>query len=143
MSPLYAESSAVLRWLLGAPDAATMKALLAGAPSVVTSALTTAEVARTLRRLVATGALSPEARDRAWLRYLGAAAHWSCHAVTEAVLERVEHSFPAEPVRTLDAIHLATAAQFSAHVEPVRMLSADTMVRTNATAIGLVVEPAD
>jgi predicted nucleic acid-binding protein len=142
MSPLYAESGAILRWLLGAPDASTMKALLAAAPDVVTSVLTTAEVARTLRRLVAIGALSPEARERAWLRYASAVAHWHCHAVNDVVLERVHLPFPSEPVRTLDAIHLATAAHFSARVEPVRVLSVDKTVRANATALGLEVEPA-
>lgn len=53
MSTVYAESSAVLRWLLGAEDGERVRAALADARAVISSALTAAEVARTLRRLAA------------------------------------------------------------------------------------------
>jgi hypothetical protein len=59
LSSLYAESSAVLRWLLGAWDADRIERRLATAPAVVTSELTSAEVGRSLQRLVATGQVDP------------------------------------------------------------------------------------
>ena len=137
----YAESSAVLRWLLGATDAEAIAGELGRADRVVTSALTTAEVGRTLRRLVATDDLRPDGRDRAWVRFTAAAAHWSVYAVTDSVLSRAAESFPAEPIRTLDAIHLATAAQYNAEVEALTVVSVDDRLRQNASGLGLGVAP--
>ncbi len=141
MTVAYAESSAVLRWLLGATDGEVIAAALGGADRVVTSALTTAEVGRTLRRLVATDELQPGERDRAWVRFIAAAAHWSVYAVTDSVLSRAAESFPAEPIRTLDAVHLATAAQYSVEVEALRVVSVDDRLRQNASGLGLGVAP--
>ena len=141
MADVYAESSAVLRWLLGAPDAANIGNVLAKADRVVTSAITSAEVGRTLRRLVAMEQLSPSARDQAWVRFTGASAHWNIYAVTDAVLSRAVEPFPAEPIRTLDAIHLATAALYAAEIGPPMVLSTDAHLRQNAEGIGLAVVP--
>ena len=141
MTTVYAESSGVLRWLLGTADAHALGSALAGAQMVVTSALTSAEVGRTLRRLVATAVLDAPAGDRAWERYSAAAAHWHLYGVTEAVLARAAQAFPREPLRTLDAIHLATAALFALEVVPPTVLSVDQPVRANAHALGLSVLP--
>jgi PIN domain-containing protein len=138
---IYAESSAVLRWLLGADDNARIHAALVQASVVVSSALTSTEVARTLRRLEAGGALDTRTRESVWLRYSAAVAHWQIHALSEAVLTRASQSFPIEPVRTLDALHLATATLFSFEVAPVELLSVDRRLRENAQALGLGVTP--
>lgn len=141
MTLIYAESSAVLRWLLGVDDTAQIHAALVHASVIVSSALTSTEVARTLRRLEASGALDTRARESAWLRYSAAVAHWQIHALSEAVLTRASQSFPIEPVRTLDALHLATATLFSLEVAPVELLSVDRRLRENAQALGLGVTP--
>ena len=141
MTAIYAESSAVLRWLLGQADALMIKNVLATADSVITSSLTTAEIGRTLHRLLATGHLSPQARNTAWGVYERAAAHWKFHLCSEDVLERVTGGFPAEPIRTLDAIHVATASLYSRQVVPLTMLSTDLQVRENAHLMGLTVIP--
>ena len=141
MTTVYAESSAVLRWLLGAADAPVLQDLLANARVVVTSSLTSTEVARTLRRLVATGVMQPQAGDASWVRYSAAIAHWHCYGVTDAVLARASQPFPREPVRTLDAIHLATAAFFALELTAPTVLSVDHQLRANAQALGLSVMP--
>jgi predicted nucleic acid-binding protein len=141
VSVLYAESSAVLRWLLVAADGDRIEGALTTAPAVVTSELTTAEVGRSLQRLVATGGLDADAGERAWASYTVASRHWHVYAVSERVLTRVTQSFPREPVRTLDAIHLATALLHAADIGAPRMLSVDQHVRANAGALGLVVVP--
>jgi predicted nucleic acid-binding protein len=143
MTDVYAESSAVLRWLLGAPEADAIGSILAKSDRVITSAITSAEVGRTLRRLVATQQLSPEARDGAWVRYTSALAHWNVYGVTDAVLSRTLDPFPAEPVRTLDAIHIATAALYAAEIAPPMVLSTDNALRQNAIGVGLTVTPAE
>jgi len=143
LSSVYAESSAVLRWLLGSDGAATIQPALAEARAVVTSALTSAEVARTLHRLRAGNAIDARALDSAWARYSAAAAHWHFYAVSDSVLARVSQAFPREPVRTLDAIHLATAALFSREVTLAAVLSFDARIRENAQGLGLTVMPPD
>ncbi len=139
MKAVYAESSAVLRWLMAQAHAQKIDATLKGAPKVVSSVLTTVEVGRTLRRLSATGVMSPDDARRTWLDFNAVAARWIQVAITDEILRRTTEPFPAEPLRTLDAIHVATASFFSLNVQPVAMLSTDDAVRENTRAMGLVV----
>jgi predicted nucleic acid-binding protein len=141
MSALYAESSAVLRWLLGAADAKRIEQTLTVATAVVTSELTAAEVGRSLQRLAGSGQIDGEAAERVWATYTHAAAHWSLYAVSDRVLRRVRQPFPREPLRTLDAIHLATALLYSLEIAPPTILSTDALLRENAEALGLAVVP--
>lgn len=143
MSSLYAESSAVLRWLLGAEDGERVRDALTGARAVISSALTAAEVARTLRRLAAERAIDLAQHDAAWARFTGASAHWYIYAVSDAILDRVCQPFPREPLRTLDAIHLATALIICRDMTAPTVLSVDHRVRDNAVALGLGVAPVE
>ena len=131
----------MLRWLLGASDVERIEQGLASASAVVTSNLTTAEVGRSLQRLVATGELDPPAGERAWTSYSIASRHWHLYAVAESILARVRQAFPREPLRTLDAIHLATALLHAAELGPPTVLSVDQQVRANADALGLPIAP--
>lgn len=141
MSTLYAESSAILRWLLGTADAPVIRGLLARAEIVVSSLLTGVEVGRTLRRLSSGGAIPAEARESVRARFSVGAGHWNLLGVSDRILSRAGEAFPVEPVRTLDAIHLATAALYHGDVGPLVMLSVDERVRTNARAMGIDVVP--
>jgi predicted nucleic acid-binding protein len=141
VSAVYAESSAVLRWLLGAGGADQVADVLRSADTVVTSELTAAEVGRTLQRLAAAGHLDPSAGARAWEAYTQASAHWHLYGVTDGVLRRARQSFPLEPVRTLDAVHLSTAMLYALDVGPPMVLSTDLAVRANAEALGLAIAP--
>jgi predicted nucleic acid-binding protein len=134
LSTLYAESSAVLRWLLGASDADRVRRALATASAVVTSELTVAEVGRSLQRLVATG-------ERVWTVYSVASQHWHLYRIDEEILLRARQAFPREPLRTLDAIHLSTAMRHALEIDAPRVLSLDRQIRANAQALGLAVMP--
>ena len=79
--------------------------------------------------------------EAAWARYSAAIAHWHFYGVADAVLARASQPFPLEPVRTLDAIHLATAALFALEVTPPTVLSVDQQLRANAQALGMSVMP--
>jgi hypothetical protein len=61
-------------------------------------------------------------------------------AVTEAVLTRAGRPFPVEPIRTLDAIHLATAELLGEAPQLVTIVTRDARVRDNARALGYAVE---
>lgn len=138
---LYAESSAVLSWLLGQSEGEPARELLAGAELVLASELTVLECHRALIRAQRTGGL-PEA-DATGLRarLSRASLHWVLLAVESDVLERARRPFPAEPVRTLDAIHLSSALVARSAVPQMALLSLDERVRGNGTALGFEVVP--
>jgi uncharacterized protein with PIN domain len=136
---VYAESSAVLAWLLGEPDGAEVRQVLANAERVVSSTLTAVECARGLARARATRRLS--ARDElAALRLLDVAeSAWDVHDLSDRVMARARSRFPVEPVRTLDALHLATAAIFQEALSRVTILSLNERIWENAVGMGLEV----
>lgn len=137
----YAESSAVLAWLLGEPDGAEVAEILRNTTRVVTSAITGVECARALARGAVTERLT-SGDELAALRLLDTAERsWTLLDVTERILDRARLRFPNEPVRTLDALHLATAELFREALGSVTMLSLDERVRSNARGLGFQVAP--
>ncbi|MDE2992987.1 MAG: hypothetical protein OXU67_03805, partial [Chloroflexota bacterium] len=60
--------------------------------------------------------------------------------VTDAVLARVRRPFPIEPIRTLDAVHLATTEVIDEPPALVVVVKRDARVRENAEALGYAVE---
>jgi len=134
----YIESSALLAALLER-DAAVLRALRAKGRQV-TSALTLAEAARAIVRARTSGRLAP-AQERAAVRGLRVFAR-RCFvvAVTDTVLARVGRPFPMEPIRTLDAVHLATAELLGEPPQLMTIVTRDDRVRDNARALGYAVE---
>jgi hypothetical protein len=61
-------------------------------------------------------------------------------AVTDDLLARVGRPFPIEPVRTLDAVHLATAEMLGEPPSLVTVVTRDVRVRLNAESLGFQVE---
>ncbi len=134
---IYAESSAVLAWILGEPAAGSVRAALARAERVVTSALTATECGRAIARGRREGRLSG-AEHLAALRLLDVAErNWDVHALSDRVLARARGEFPVEPVRTLDGLHLATAVLLQEGLGRLTMLSFDERIRANAERLGL------
>lgn len=138
---LYAESSAVLAWLLGEPRSSLTDCALRDAALVVTSTLTGAECSRAILRGAALGVIS-RARAQALVRALG---EWEAGCdrleIGDRVLARASAPFPCEPLRTLDAIHVASAALAQAALGAVTVLSYDDRVRANAAALGMALLP--
>ena len=137
----YAETSAVLSWLLGEPGSAAALKILAGSSDVLASALTLVECRRVLRRAVASGRLDEAEGERRRARLAAAADHWTVAEITDEVLRRAEGPFPIEPIRTLDALHLAAAVELRLDIGPLSMVSLDERVRANAAALGFEVLP--
>ena len=133
----YVESSALLAALLE-QDADALRELRARGVRV-TSALTFAEAARGLIRARAAGRIS-EAEERAALRALQTfERRCSVVSVTGGVLTRAGRPFPVEPIRTLDAIHLATADLLGEPPQLVTIITRDHRVGDNARALGYAV----
>jgi len=138
---LYAESSAVLAWLLGEPRAALVARALRDASLVVTSSLTGAECSRAILRGTALGAIN-RAEAQALCR---AVTDWEAGCdvleMSDRVLARARAPFPCEPLRTLDAIQVASASVAHAAIGKVTVLSFDDRVRANAAALGMALLP--
>jgi predicted nucleic acid-binding protein len=132
------ESSALVAALLE-HDAAVMKPLPVGT-LYVTSALTFAEAGRAIIRARAADRLTA-AEEQSAVRALRTFER-RCFVVDvdRTVLSRVRRPFPVEPVRTLDAVHLATAETLGEPPQVVTIVTRDERVGTNARALGYVVD---
>ncbi len=131
----------LLAWILGEPDGAAVRRHLAKAERVVSSTLTAVECDRAIRRAAAARRLS-RAQSLAASQLLETAANsWTTLEMTGVVLERARQPFPHEPIRTVDAIHLATAVHFHQAIPDLIVVSLDTRVRQNAIALTLSVAP--
>lgn len=104
---------------------------------VLTSRLTLIEVERALIRCEGEGGLKGGDAQRLRGMLGRAQASWTQMALSDEVLARAARPFPCEPVRTPDAIHLATALEFAAAFPELRVLSQDRRILDNAEALGL------
>ena len=98
---VYAESSALLAWLLDEAAAAEIRRLLAAADIIVASDLTLIECDRVLLRATALGELTEaEVADRK-AHLIRAASHWHVLHIAPEIVDRARQPFPGEPIRTL------------------------------------------
>jgi predicted nucleic acid-binding protein len=138
---LYAESSAVLAWLLDEASAPEIRRLLGAAAAIVASDLTLVECDRVLIRATTLGELTEaEAADRR-AQLATAASHWHVLQVAQEVVDRARQPFPGEPIRTLDALHLASALTARRAIRGLGLLSLDDRIRSAAARLGIDVLP--
>jgi len=138
---IYAESSAVLAWLLGEVAGRRVRELLGRAELVLASDLVLIECDRVLIRAVTLGEIdeATAAGRRAHLN--AAAAHWHMYRVSLDIVERARRAFPVEPVRTLEAIHLASALAVRSVIPGVELLSLDDRIRRAGEQLGFRLQP--
>jgi predicted nucleic acid-binding protein len=138
---LYAESSAVLAWVFREAPAAAVKELLEDAEIVFASSLTVVECHRALVRSQAIGHLSEfeAGQRRGFLE--SALDAWALLDLEPAILGRARRRFPGEPLRTLDALHLASALAAKVGIPDLALLSLDSRVRASGEALGFDVYP--
>ena len=139
---VYAESSAVLAWLFAEERGDEVTAILESAEHVLVSDLLFVECDRAFIRISALGALDDEQLGPLRQQLVDARDHWETQRISAAVLDRSRQAFPEEPVRTLDALHLASALRARALAPGIRLLSLDERIRDNAAKLGFEVLPA-
>jgi predicted nucleic acid-binding protein len=138
---VYVESSAVLAWLLDEAASSQVRQVLAASEIIVASDLTLIECDRVVLRVAALGELTEaEAADRR-ARLATAASHWHVFNIGPEIVERARRPFPGEPIRTLDAIHLASVLVARSAVAGLGVLSLDDRIRKAAGRLGLQVRP--
>jgi predicted nucleic acid-binding protein len=138
---VYAESSAVLAWLLGEEGGRPVREVLRRAELVMASDLTLVECDRVLIRAVTLGEIAEAAAADRRAQLAAAAARWHLWRVSSDIVDRARRPFPAEPVRTLDAIHLASALAVRAVVPGVQILSLDDRIRKAGAELGFRLQP--
>ena len=138
---IYAESSAVLAWLLGEAAGSRVREVLRHAELVMVSDLVLIECDRVLIRAITLGEIdeATAADRRAHLN--AAAAHWHLYRLSLDIVDRARRPFPLEPVRTLDAIHLASALAVRSTVPGVELLSLDDRIRRSGQQLGFRLQP--
>ena len=137
MSTLYLETSAILQWLFAEGAAERVFAAVDAHDRVVTSVLSIVETERALIHGEFGGDLSPAQRQKVYGVFHRAIGGWHFRDITAAIRDRAGKPFPAEPVRALDAIHLATALEFLALYPDLSLLSFDQRILANLPALGL------
>jgi len=133
----YIETSALLAALLEQDIAAQQ--MLRAPGRRVTSALTFAEANRGVVRARVTGRLTAIQERRAIQALETFAARCDVVGIAAPVLERAGRPFPIEPIRTLDAIRLATVELLGDQPQFVTVLTRNTKVRDNARALGFAI----
>ena len=139
---MYLDSCIIVKLLAPEPDSATFERALRGQP-LTTSELAFAEVSSALLARERAGGLGGQDRERAWQQF----RRWIEHEeialapLDSAVLRKaqrfLEQCHPKVPLRTLDAIHLATADM----VMEGPLCTTDRRLREAATQLGLEVFP--
>ncbi len=138
---LYAESSAVLAWLLAEPEGEKVALALRDADHVIVSDLLFVECDRACIRAETLGALTSRKAAAVRSRLARVGAHWETLRLSPTVIERSRQPFPIEPVRSLDAIHLSSALDARLALPEIQVLSLDQRVRKNAVKLGFEVIP--
>ena len=131
----------MLAWLLGEEADYRVREVLRRAALVAASDLVLLECDRVLIRAVALGEIDEvTAADRRVLLN-AAAAHWHLWRVSSEIVDRARRPFPVEPVRTLDAIHLASALAARSAVPGIELLSLDDRMRQAGKQLGFRLQP--
>jgi predicted nucleic acid-binding protein len=138
---VYAESSAVLAWIFQEARADAVDDVLVRATLVLSSPLTGIECARGVHRAAAYGRITARQAEGLLAEYQSLEAGWDRIEIGDQVIRGAAAPFPVEPVRSLDAIHLASAKAADERFGDVAVLTFDERVRVNAKALGLTVLP--
>lgn len=137
MKSLYIETSAILSWLMGEKEGRDVVALINNSEHVVSSVLSHLETERALIRAENEKIIKSADRQKIRGMYKSVSSSWSYIEMTVEIIERASQSFPVEPVRSLDAIHLATALESLQLYPEIKLLSFDKRIVANIVPLGL------
>lgn len=106
---------------------------------VVTSVIVSVELRSALQRRVSEGTLGATQVPRLLKRVVTDRAYWTLIEVASEILVAAETLVAAHPLRTLDAIHVASAQVFAARISLPGLIfvSADKRQTDVATEVGL------
>lgn len=129
----YLDSSVLLRVVLGEPKRLPEWSRITEG---VTSEIARVECLRALDRLRLTGTMDDRELARRRATMLELLSGVETIRLNRAVLDRASEPFPTQ-LRTLDAVHLASALLLRAQVPALRFATHDDELATAALAVGL------
>jgi uncharacterized protein len=136
----YFDSSAIVKAYVQESGRAAVLRLLRSY-EVVVSVLAPVEIRRALRRRAEENTVDRSRLPAALNQLTTDREQWNLLAVSGAILKRAEDIVAAHAVRTLDAIHIASAKEFSERLqESLPFISADRRQAEAAARVGLVVQ---
>ncbi len=138
MKVVYAETSAVLAWLLGDEPRLRARRVIDSADQVVTSVLTLLEATRGILRAASERRVTAADASRLKGLLFRTTTAWQVLEMTPDIRIRAGEPFPIEPVRTLDAIHLATALRFARLFPGLPVLTFDERILSNLEPLGMM-----
>ena len=136
----YFDTSALVKRYVDEPGRLGLLQLLRR-HDCVTSAVLPVELRSALRRRVSDGTLDPERVPVILRRVTTDRSYWTLVEVGTDVLAAAEALVARHPLRTLDAIHVASAQLFAARITPLELIfvSADARQTSAAAAVGLTI----
>ncbi|NQU64065.1 MAG: type II toxin-antitoxin system VapC family toxin [SAR324 cluster bacterium] len=137
MKSLYIESSAILTWLFGEPKSSLVTKLINKSPVVVSSTLSILETKRSILHAENQQLITAGDSNRLLGLFSNTILDWSFLEITEEVRNRAALPFPVEPVRSLDAVHLASILEFLILYPDISVLSFDQRIIDNLARLGL------
>ncbi|MCC6272423.1 MAG: type II toxin-antitoxin system VapC family toxin [Deltaproteobacteria bacterium] len=136
MKAVYLETSFLLAWLFSESNAKAIARALSKAEAICTSTLTLLEAKRSLIRQESLKRITSAQRSQSLGLLEQASRNWFLMEINFPVKKRASESFPIEPVRSLDAIHLATALQFLEVYPDLEFLTLDDRIAVNLGPLG-------
>ncbi len=124
-APLYLDTSAVLRAVLETGTTPDLESRIRSAPTLVTSRLALIESARALIRVRLTEHVSEERLADAGREIDAIWARCEIWEVTAAVCDLARYVAPTKPLRSLDALHLATFVLARRKLDGLELVSVD------------------
>ena len=131
-APLYLDTSAVLRATLEGGTTPEIERRIAKAPALITSRLSLVESARALHRVRRSGEVAESKIADAESLVARLWRHCEIWELTGEVCDLAERIAPTQPLRTLDALHLATYMLARRHLNDLALLTADDRLATAA-----------
>lgn len=133
---IYVETSVLLKVLLREEGYEKFAQVLEK-ENCITSCLTFIEARRAISKLISLKSLQ-EATGKDLLGILQALTNeWSVMEINKDIQLRAGHFFEVEPVRTLDAIHLATALECRQIFRGLQVYTCDQRISENLKPLGL------
>jgi len=137
VTSLYVETSALLTWLFNEPGEHSVRSGIEKSHRCVSSVLTIVEAERAFRRALHENLLTTADYRKILGFFRSMIRSWTFLEITESVRRRAGESFPVEPVRTLDALHLASALELQGVYVDLEILSLDRRIVENLVPLGL------
>lgn len=132
-APVYLDTAAVLRAVLETGTTPDLETRIRAAPVLVTSRLALVESARVLVRLRTTERVSEQRLADAEREIDAVWARCEIWELTRTVCDLARHVAPTKPLRSLDALHLATFVLARRKLEGLELVSVDSRL-TDAAA---------